>query len=47
MAGALYQRSLPILIAAVIVTQIIALILLIATLRRQKRIRTETAARHL
>jgi MFS transporter len=43
MAGALYERSLPILIAAVIVTQIIALILLIATLRRQKRIRAQTA----
>jgi MFS family permease len=34
LAGALYERSLPILIAAVIVTQIIALALLIATLRR-------------
>jgi MFS family permease len=37
MAGALYERSLPILIAAVVVTQIIALILLIATLRRYRR----------
>jgi MFS family permease len=37
MAGALYERSLPILIAAVAVTQIIALILLIATLRRYRR----------
>jgi MFS family permease len=34
MAGALYERSLPILIVAVVITQIIALILLIATLRR-------------
>jgi MFS family permease len=34
MAGALYERSLPILIAAVVIIQIIALILLIATLRR-------------
>jgi MFS family permease len=34
MAGALYERSLPILIAAVVVTQIIALVLLIATLRQ-------------
>jgi MFS family permease len=34
MAGALYERSLPILIAAVVITQIIALVLLIATLRR-------------
>jgi hypothetical protein len=31
MAGALYERSLPILIAAVVATQIIALILLIVT----------------
>ena len=37
MAGALYERSLPILIAAVAVTQIIALVLLIATLRRYQR----------
>jgi hypothetical protein len=42
MAGALYERSLPILIAAVIVTQIIALVLLVATLRRQQRIGTKT-----
>ena len=34
MAGALYERSLPILVAAVVITQIIALVLLIATLRR-------------
>jgi MFS family permease len=34
MAGALYQQSLPILIAAVVATQIIALVLLIITLRR-------------
>jgi predicted MFS family arabinose efflux permease len=44
MAGALYGRSLPILIAAVIITQIIALVLLIATLRRQQRIRTKTTS---
>jgi len=37
MAGALYERSLPILIAAVVVTQIIAMVLLIATLRRYQR----------
>jgi MFS family permease len=34
MAGALYEQSLPILIAAVVATQIIALLLLIITLRR-------------
>jgi MFS family permease len=34
MAGALYEQSLPILIAAVVATQIIALVLLIITLRR-------------
>ena len=39
MAGALYERSLPILIAAVVLTQIIALILLIATLRYRKEIK--------
>ena len=39
MAGALYQRSLPILIAAVVGTQIIALILLIATLRSHQKIK--------
>jgi MFS family permease len=44
MAGALYERSLPILIAAVIITQIIALVLLIATLRRRQRIGTKTAS---
>ena len=45
MAGALYERSLPILIAAVVVTQIIALGLLIATLRQHHKIRTEAASR--
>jgi MFS family permease len=45
MAGALYERSLPILIAAVLVTQIIALVLLIATLRRHQKSRTEAASR--
>ena len=44
MAGALYERSLPILVAAVVVTQIIALVLLIATLRRHQKIRTEAAS---
>lgn len=44
MAGALYERSLPILVAAVAVTQIIALVLLIATLRRHQKIRTEAAS---
>jgi len=39
MAGALYQRSLPILIAAVVGTQVIALILLIATLRSHQKIK--------
>jgi hypothetical protein len=39
MAGALYQHSLPILIAAVAATQVVALVLLIATLRRQQRTR--------
>jgi MFS family permease len=34
MAGALYEQSLPTLIAAVVATQIIALVLLIITLRR-------------
>jgi MFS family permease len=43
MAGALYERSLPILIAAVIITQIIALVLLITTLRRHQRVETNTA----
>jgi MFS family permease len=33
MAGALYERSLPLLIAAVAATQVVALVLLIATLR--------------
>jgi hypothetical protein len=41
MAGALYERSLPILIAAVIATQIVALALLLATLRRQQKMRAE------
>jgi MFS family permease len=35
MAGALYERSLPILIASVIASQVVALVLLIATLRHQ------------
>ena len=36
MAGALYSRSLPALIAVVAVTQLIALVLLIVTLRRSE-----------
>jgi MFS family permease len=40
MAGALYERSLPILIAAVIASQVVALGLLIATLRQHRRSRT-------
>jgi MFS family permease len=44
MAGALYERSLPILIAAVAATQVVALILLIATLHRHQRIRAEAAS---
>ena len=44
MAGALYERSLPILIAAVVVTQIIALILLIVTLRYHKKIKNVPAS---
>jgi MFS family permease len=37
MAGALYEQSLPILIAAIAATQAVALVLLIATLRRHRR----------
>jgi MFS family permease len=44
MAGALYERSLPILIAAVAATQVVALILLIATLHRHQKIRAEAAS---
>jgi hypothetical protein len=40
MAGALYERSLPILIAAVAASQVVALVLLIATLRQHQRIHT-------
>ncbi|HKX16274.1 MAG TPA: MFS transporter, partial [Propionibacteriaceae bacterium] len=36
MAGALYERSLPLLIAAVAATQVVALVLLIATLHRHQ-----------
>ena len=36
MAGALYERSLPILIAAVAASQVVALVLLIATLRQHQ-----------
>jgi MFS family permease len=39
MAGALYEHSLPILIAAVAATQAVAFVLLIATLRRHQRTR--------
>jgi MFS family permease len=44
MAGALYERSLPILIAAVAASQVVALVLLIATLRYHS-IRTKAASR--
>jgi MFS family permease len=44
MAGALYERSLPILIAAVVATQIIALVLLLATLHRHQKIRAGAAS---
>ena len=37
MAGALYERALPILIAAVAASQLVALVLLIATLHRRQR----------
>ena len=36
MAGALYSRSLPAFIAAVSVTQLVALVLLVVTLRRRE-----------
>ena len=36
MAGALYSRSLPALIAAVSVTQLVALVLLVVTVRRRE-----------
>jgi MFS family permease len=41
MAGALYERSLPLLIAAVAASQVVALALLTATLRRRQRIQTQ------
>jgi MFS family permease len=44
MAGALYERSLPMLIVAVAATQVVALVLLIATLRRNQRIQTLTGS---
>ena len=44
MAGALYERSLPILIAAVAASQVAALILMIATLHRHQKIRAEAAS---
>jgi MFS family permease len=44
LAGALYERSLPILIAAVIATQIVALILLIVTLRSHRKIKNASGA---
>ena len=43
MAGALYERSLPILIAAVAATQVVALILLVATFRQHQRIQTQSS----
>ena len=47
MAGALYERSLPILIAAVAASQVVALILLVATLRQHQRIQTQVDSRAL
>jgi MFS family permease len=44
MAGALYERSLPALIVAVAATQVVALVLLIATLRRNRRNQTQTGS---
>jgi MFS family permease len=44
MAGALYERSLPVLIVAVAASQVVALVLLIATLRRQQRMQTRPAS---
>lgn len=44
MAGALYERSLPILIAAVIATQVVALVLLVATLRRYRSMGASASA---
>jgi MFS family permease len=44
MAGALYERSLPILITAVIASQVIALVLLIATLRQHQSGQTPAAS---
>src|SRR5215207_6748178 len=44
MAGALYERSLPILIAAVAASQLVALVLLIATLRLHQRIQTRAGS---
>jgi hypothetical protein len=41
MAGALYERSLPMLIVAVAASQVVAFVLLIATLRRRRRIQTQ------
>jgi MFS family permease len=44
MAGALYERSLPILIAAVAASQVVALVLLITTLRRHERNQTRAVS---
>jgi MFS family permease len=44
MAGALYERSLPMLIVAVAASQVVALILLIATLRQHQRSQTQTGS---
>jgi hypothetical protein len=41
MAGALYERSLPMLIVAVAASQVVGFVLLIATLRRRQRIQTQ------
>ena len=47
MAGVLYERSLPMLIAAVAVSQVVALILLVATLRQHQRIQNQVGSRAL
>ncbi|GAB2594503.1 MFS transporter [Microlunatus antarcticus] len=39
-AGALYERSLPALVTVVAITQVVALVLLVVTLRHVRRVRT-------
>jgi MFS family permease len=45
MAGALYERSLPMLIVAVAASQLVAFVLLIATLRRHQSSARSTSSR--